>query len=317
MKKITSLSMAVICLILVGCGNKNHTKSTRFLLDTVVTLEADCDAKTLNGAFGLCEKYEKLLSKTVKTSDVAKLNRANNFIKVSNDTKKIISRSLYYSGVSGGAFDITICPVSDLWDFEGTSLPDRNEIAEALKNVDYESVEINGNRVFLHGAKIDLGGIAKGYIADRLTDYFKENNVKSGIINLGGNVTVFGDEEKAVGIQKPFCDNEISAKIKVKNKSVVTSGTYQRYIKKDGKIYHHILDVKTGYAAETDLDSATVIGESSFDLDALSTICILKGSKEAKKLIEEIKNTEAVFIHKNGNITYTSGLKYKNNTFYL
>lgn len=309
--------MAVICLLFVGCGNNNHTKSTRFLLDTVVTLEADCDKDVLNGAFLLCEKYEKLLSKTVKTSDVAKLNRAKDFIKVSSDTQKIIKRSLYYSDISGGAFDITICPISDLWDFEGTSLPDRNEIAEALKNVDYESVEIKENRVFLHGAKIDLGGIAKGYIADRLTDYFKENNVKNGIINLGGNVTVFGDEEKTVGIQKPFCDNEISAKIKVKNKSVVTSGTYQRYIEKGGKIYHHILDVKTGYAAETDLDSATVIGESSFDLDALSTICILKGSKEAKKLIEGIENTEAVFILKSGKIIYTSGLKYKNNTFYL
>ncbi len=316
MKKIASLSLALVCFVLAGCAGE-HSKSSRFMLDTVVTLDADCDDGILNGAFSLCEDYEKLLSKTIPSSEVSKLNTAKDFIKVSDETLEILNRSVYFADVSNGDFDITICPVSNLWDFEGTALPDRKEIAEALKNVDYENIETDGNRVFLHGSQIDLGGIAKGYIADRLRDYFKEKNVKSGIINLGGNVTVFGKDEKTVGIQKPFCDNELSAKIKVKDKSVVTSGIYQRYIEKDGKIYHHILNPKTGYAAESDLASATIIGDTSFDLDALATICILKGRQEAEKLIENTKNTEAVFIDIKGNITHTSGLKYKNNTFYL
>lgn len=318
MKKITSLSMAIICLLLIGCNEKpKNLKSSRFMLDTIVTLDINCDQKTLEEAFLLCEKYENLLSKTRKNSDVYKLNNANDYITVSKDTVKIIKRSVYFSGLSGGLFDITICPVTNLWDFEGTTLPDRKEIEEAIKNVNYERIKTDGEKVFLDGTEIDLGGIAKGYIADKLLSFFKEKNVTDGIINLGGNVIVFGDKEKSVGIAKPFSENKIVAKVKLKNKSIVTSGTYERFIDIDGKIYHHILDPKTGYSCETDLNSATVIGDTSLDLDALSTICILLGKEKATKLIEQTENTEAVFIDKQGKLTYTKGLKYKDNTFYL
>lgn len=318
MKKITSLSMAIICLLLIGCNEKpKNLKSSRFMLDTIVTLDINCDQKTLEEAFLLCEKYENLLSKTRKNSDVYKLNHANDYITVSKDTVKIIKRSVYFSGLSGGLFDITICPVTNLWDFEGTTLPDRKEIEEAIKNVNYERIKTDGEKVFLDGTEIDLGGIAKGYIADKLLSFFKEKNVTDGIINLGGNVIVFGNKEKSVGIAKPFSENEIVAKVKLKNKSIVTSGTYERFIDIDGKIYHHILDPETGYSCETDLNSATVIGDTSLDLDALSTICILLGKEKATKLIEQTENTEAVFIDKQGKLTYTKGLKYKDNTFYL
>lgn len=318
MKKITSLSMAIICLLLIGCNEKpKNLKSSRFMLDTIVTLDINCDQKTLEEAFLLCEKYENLLSKTRKNSDVYKLNNADDYITVSKDTIKIIKRSVYFSGLSGGLFDITICPVTNLWDFEGTTLPDRKEIEEAIKNVNYERIKTDGENVFLDGTEIDLGGIAKGYIADKLLSFFKEKNVTDGIINLGGNVIVFGDKEKSVGIAKPFSENEIVAKVKLKNKSIVTSGTYERFIDIDGKIYHHILDPKTGYSRETDLNSATVIGDTSLDLDALSTICILLGKEKATKLIEQTESTEAVFIDKQGKLTYTKGLKYKDNTFYL
>ena len=318
MKKITSLSMALFLLLLMGCTeNETNANSTRFLLDTVVTLDIECDKVTLNEAFSLCEKYEKQLSKTVKESDVSKLNNANIGLTVKKDTAKLIERSLYYGKLSGGKFDITICPVSNLWDFEGTALPDKKEIAEAIKNVDYESIEIDGNTVNLNGKQIDLGGIAKGFICDKLLEFFKSKNVKSGTINLGGNVLVFGEKLKTIGIKKPFSDDEISAKLKVKDKSVVTSGIYERYINIGTKIFHHILDPKTGYATETDLCSATIIGNTSLDCDALSTVCILLGKEKATKLIENTKNTEAVFIDRNNKITYTSGLNKKNGVLIL
>ncbi len=318
MKKVTSFSLSCLLLVLCGCaGAKEINSSTRFVLNTVATIDAECDKETLNEAFKLCESYEKIFSRTVSTSDVARLNNTNGFVSVSDDTRLVIERSLYYGKLSGGAFDITICPISNLWDFEGTALPDKKEIAEAIKNVDYESIKIDGNSVNLCGKQIDLGGIAKGYIADKLLDFFKDRNIESGIINLGGNVTVFGDELKNVGIRKPFTADGISAAIRVKNKTVVTSGIYQRYIEKNGTVYHHILDKNTGYGVETDLYSATVIGESSVDCDALATVCILKGKSDAERLIEKTKDVEAVFIDKDENITYTSGLKYKNNTFTL
>ncbi len=316
MKKITSLSLVLLLLTLSGCG-ENNAKSTRFLLDTIVTLDASCDGETLKDAFALCESYENLLSKTKENSDVWKLNSGKGFVKVSKDTLSLLNRSLYYGRLSGGDFDITICPVTNLWDFEGTTLPSRKEIAEALKNVDYESVRIKDGAVNLNGKKIDLGGIAKGYIADRLLSFFKENGTKEGIISLGGNIVCFGDKYYNIGIKKPFGENELSATLKIKNKSAVTAGIYERYIKKDGYIYHHILDKKTGYGADSDLASATVIGNSSVDCDALSTVCILKGSKKAAAIIEDIPDTEAVFINRNGKITYTSGLEFKNNTFTL
>ena len=317
MKKLSTISLGLCLLLLVGCNEPSSEKSTRFLLNTVVTLDVECDKDTLNEAFSLCEDYENLLSKTKPKSDVAKLNSSNGYIKVSKSTRDIIERAIYYGDLSGGKFDITLCPVINLWDFEGTALPDRNEIAEALKNVDYHSLKIDGEKVNTGGKQIDLGGIAKGYIADRLLEFFKEKKAENGIINLGGNVIVFGDKSFDVGIKKPFSDNKISATLRVKNKSVVTSGVYERYIKEGDTVYHHILDPETGFSAETDLYSATVIGDSSLDGDALATICILFGKDAATKLIENTENTEAVFIDNNNKLTYTSGLKKKDGVLIL
>lgn len=316
MKKIISFNLTLVLILLCGCASNQENTDTRFMLDTIVTISANCDNETLTGAFSLCEDYENLLSRTITDSDVYLLNNSNGFVKVSDHTKKIIEKSIYYGDLSNGKFDITIFPVSSLWNFNDTVMPNRNEIAEALKNVDYNSIEITDDKINLNGKKIDLGGIAKGYIADRVLEYFKSQNVSEGIINLGGNLIVFGNRDYTVGIKKPFKD-ELAAKVKVCNKTVVTSGTYERYIEKDNKKYHHILDKTTGYACESDLYSATIISDSSFDADALSTVCILLGLKSAINLIEKTENTEAVFIDCDQKLHYTSGLSLKDNIFTL
>lgn len=316
MKKLISVNISLLLVLLCGC-TANETKDTRFLLDTVVTLTAECDSDTLDGAFALCEKYQNMLSRTVAESEVCLLNEANGFVNVSEDTRNIIDKAVYYGDLSGGKFDITVYPLSSLWNFNGNALPSRDEIAEALKNVDYQSIEIDGNAVNLNGKKIDLGGIAKGYIADKLLEYFKSKNIYEGIIDLGGNLVVFGDRSYTVGIKQPFSNREIAAVLKLRNKTVVTSGTYERYIEKDRKIYHHILDKSTGYPCESDLCSATVISNSSVDADALSTVCILLGLDKATELIENTAATEAVFIDNDKNLHYTSGLSLKDNTFTL
>lgn len=316
MKKIISLNLSLVLLLLCGCAEQEN-KDTKFLLDTVVTLRATCDGETLDGAFELCQNFENLLSRTVKDSDVYTLNNSNGFVEVDSHTSKIIKQAVYYGDLSGGKFDVTIYPVSSLWDFNNEVIPSRDEIAEALKNIDYQSIEVDDNRVNLNGKKIDLGGIAKGYIADRLLDYFKEHGVAEGIIDLGGNVVVFGERDYTVGIKKPFTDSEIAASLVVKNKSVVTSGTYERYIPSDIMLYHHILDPKTGYACDTDLTSSTIISDSSMQADAYSTICILLGLEKAKEFIEKESGVEAIFIDNDGKIHYTSGLSLNNNKFAL
>lgn len=317
MKKIISLNLSLVLLLLCGCTEFQENKDTRFLLNTVVTLTANCSRDTLNGAFELCEEYEKLLSRTVKDSDVYALNNSKGFVDVDEHTKNIIECAVYYGNLSSGKFDITIYPASSLWDFNNEVIPSRDEIAEALKNVDYQSIEIDNNKINLNGKQIDLGGIAKGYIADRLLDYFKQNNIPEGIIDLGGNLVVFGERDYTIGIKQPFSDGEYAAKLKLRNKTVVTSGVYERFIKKDGKLYHHILDPKTGYACDSDLYSATVIANSSINADALSTVCILLGLENAKQLIENTTDVEAIFIDSDKKLHYTSGLSQSNNTFTL
>lgn len=303
-------------MLLCGCAPQEN-KDTRFLFDTVVSLTATCSDETLDGAFLLCEEFQNLLSRTIEGSDVYELNNSDDFIEVNTHTKNILEKAIYYGDLSGGKFDITIYSVSSLWDFNNQVIPSRDEIAEALQNIDYQSISVKDNLVNLGKKQIDLGGIAKGYIADRVLEYFKQNNVSEGIIDLGGNIVVFGNRDYTVGIKQPFSQSEMAATIKLNNKTVVTSGVYERYIEDSSSLYHHILDPKTGYACDSDLYSATIIADSSIDADALSTICILLGLDKAKELIEKTPNTEAIFIDTDKNLHHTSGLVLNNNEFTL
>lgn len=316
MKKVITANLIFVLLFLCGCTARQENTDTRFLMDTFVTLTADCDQETLAAAFSECERLEKELSRTIAESDVSRLNRGEEF-SVGEHTKKVLSRALYFAERSGGRFDITICPVSMLWDFKNQVVPEKKEIAAALQSVDYHRIQIGEDRVSLGGATVDLGGIAKGYITDQMVCLLKEKGVETATLTCGSNVYVLGEKAQQVGIKKPFSENEICAVLSLQNKSVATSGTYERYIEKNGKIYHHILDPKTGYGVESDLASASVIGTSAMDGDALSTVCILLGRKEAAKLIEATKNTEAVFVTAEGEVFATSGLTEKNGTYYL
>lgn len=304
--------MLLLLLLLCGCSqdeNKALNSETRFLLDTACTVSADCDDETLSGAFAVCEELERLLSRTVKGSDVYRLNETDGFVSVSDDTLRLLEKSVYYGNLTDGKFDITVCPVSELWDFKNQIVPSRSEIAEALKSVDYHSIEIKGNTANLNGKKIDLGGIAKGYIADKVVSYFEGKGVKKALVNLGGNIKVTGKFN--IGIRKPFTE-EILLNMPLENKSAATSGIYERYIEKDGEIYHHVLDPETGYGVKNELSAVTVIGENSADCDALSTACLLLGTEKGKAIIENTAGTEAVFISREGDITLTAGLYREN-----
>ena len=304
--------MLLLLLLLCGCSqdeNKALNSETRFLLDTACTVSADCDDETLSGAFAVCEELERLLSRTVKGSDVYRLNETDGFVSVSDDTLRLLEKSVYYGNLTDGKFDITVCPVSEPWDFKNQIVPSRSEIAEALKNVDYHSIEIKGNTANLNGKKIDLGGIAKGYITDKVVSYLEGKGVKKALVNLGGNIKVTGKFN--IGIRKPFTE-EILLNMPLENKSAVTSGIYERYIEKDGEIYHHVLDPATGYGVKNELSSVTVIGENSADCDALSTACLLLGTEKGKAIIENTAGTEAVFISREGDITLTAGLYREN-----
>ena len=305
----------LVLLLLCGCNSgETENSETRFLLDTVCTVTADCGDDIINGAFSLCENLEHTLSKTLKDSDVYKLNNTEGFVPVSEDTLKTVERAIYYGELSGGRFDITIAPVSALWDFKNQVIPSRDEISEALQNVDYHSVEIKNGEIALNGSQIDLGGIAKGYIADKAAEYLKEKGVKKALVNFGGNIRTVGRYN--IGIKKPF-DDSVIASIELSDKCAVTSGIYERYIEKDGKIYHHILDPNTGYGVENELAAVTVIGKKALDCDALSTVCMLSGMEDGLEIINNTAGTEAVFIDRENNITLSSGLYRENDKIYF
>lgn len=307
--------MLLLLLCLCGCRGEQANTETRFLLDTVVTLTADCGDEGIDGAFALCARYEQLFSRTVPDSDTARLNAAAEPIPVSDEMQELLRRALYYSELSGGKFDVTICSVSELWDFENQVVPGRDEIAAALRNVDYHSIALTEETAFLNGKKIDLGGIAKGYIADRLTEYLKENGARSGILNLGGNVAVFG-KEATVGIRRPFGEDTVAV-IRLCDCSAVTAGIDRRSFERDGKRYHHILDPATGYGVENELASVTVFSKHSVDGDALSTVCMLLGTEKGLELINSTKDTEAVFLDRQGNMTLSSGLTRSGNELFI
>lgn len=318
MKKALSLILILIFSLLSFCScdrNVYPLSSTQIMMDTVVTVTIyDGDDDALSGAMKLCKKYENLLSRTVEGSDVYKINASNGKpVEVSSETIELLSIALDIAKNSSGAFDPTVLPLVEVWDvMNAEKVPESSKITEAMKSVGYQNIEINGNLVTAkNGARLDLGGIAKGFIADKLKDYLKENNIKSAIINLGGNTLLVGNKEGkdfSVGVQKPFGkQDELCGIIKTQNKTAVTSGVYQRYFEQDGRIYHHIIDTKTGYPADNGLYAVTVLTDSSSIADGLSTACLVLGIEKGTELAKKY-GAELIFVDKDGKLILTDGL---------
>ncbi len=317
MKKLLSLIMSVVLFLpFVSCKKDlGEHSATRIMLDTVVTISVYAENDDiLNGAFELIEHYEQLFSRTIDSSDVSRINRAEgSAVEVDIETAEVIKTAILINEESGGAFDFTVTPLTELWNVNEASTPPKAEDITALLPLVGTAITVDGNSVTApKGTKIDLGGIAKGYIADRIKEFFVENNITRGTINLGGNVMLIGDnggEPYNVGIQKPFASTgEPALTLKLSDKTAVTSGIYERYFEYDGKVYHHIIDPKTGYPVDNDIASVTVICGSSMIADGLSTACLVLGFQDGVRLAES-HDAQTVFIMKDGTIKVSGGLK--------
>lgn len=320
-KSILGIFLLMLCLF-CGCKTTTEEPLTRqtILFDTIIQIRIyDSDASDiLDGCIKKCEYYENLLSRTVEGSDIYRINQAHGApVEVHSETITLLETALSYCKLSDGAFDITLAPVSDLWDFQNNSgtFPDSDHLQECLKSIGYKYIFINGNTVQITNpdTQIDLGAIAKGYIADQLKLYLKENGVEHALIDLGGNILAIGGKpdgsEFNIAIQKPFdTQGTPITTIKTSDDSIVTSGIYQRYVEIDGKVYHHILNPETGYPCDNALYSVTIISESSTAADALSTTCFAMGLEDGLKLINSLDNTEAIFITDNYDLIYSDGL---------
>ncbi len=311
------MTIALCSCSLPSKNDKGYTKNG-FYLDTIITITLYCDdaKEQVNNCFKIAEKYDNLLSRTKENSDVSRINNAKGqFVDVDADTIELVNQGIYYGELSNGAFDITIGRLTTLWDIQNRTVPPTEaEIADKT-GFSYKNIEVNGNSVRLLSDKemIDLGGIAKGYIADKIKEYLLSQGINEGVINLGGNVVCLdkknGKTEYNIGIQKPFDESgQPLCSVSVYNKSIVTSGDYQRYFEYNGKKYHHILDVVTGHPVDNDLDSVTIINNSSTAGDALSTIAFTYGLDKGKAFIESLPDTEAIFVTKEGKAITTNNV---------
>ena len=315
-----------------AADSREPISATAIKLNTAVTVTIydSNDKKLLTECMNLCDKYEKIFSRTASDSELYQLNHrelapvegTENTYQVSDDLAKLISEGLDYSELSKGAFDIAIEPLTSLWDFtaEDPQVPKDSLIQAALPKCDYHNISIDKdkNEITLKtdDTAIELGAIAKGYIADRLKDYLISRNVKSAIINLGGNVLCIGEKTDnsafKIGIQKPFADrSETIAVMDIKDKSVVSSGIYERCFEQNGTLYHHLLNPETGYPYDNGLIAVTIISAKSVDGDALSTTCFALGLEDGMKLAESLDDVQAFFVTSDYEIHYTKDFQKK------
>ena len=296
MKKIIWL---ILCaFLLFGCASEKKYERTVFSMDTHIKLsvyaknadalldEAEKEIKRINDKFGL-KNTERIPSEA------------------DDETKILLNKAQEIKESTKGAFDINVAPVMKVWGFHSDEfsekkyrVPTATELAEAL-NVAHEEQQI------------DLGGIAKGYCADKVTELLKNNGVRNAVLSFGGNVSLIGKspvgKDWTVGIQNPFGEG-IYATIYTSDTAVVTSGDYIRFFEKDGIRYHHIINPETGYPVQNELASVTVITKSGTYADALSTALFVMGKDNSVKYWNDHKDFEMVLITKDGNIHCTENV---------
>lgn len=327
MKKVFLLLFCVLFIIpQTGCGSEEPVSENEFCLDTVCEITVygmkEQEAQEAIGqAFDCIKEYENLLSKTVEGSDVDRINRAGGKpVSVQPQTLAVIEKGLEYGRISDGLFDITIGAVTALWDFTGENpkVPDEKRLKAAVSTVDYRKVKVDGQTVQLidPDARLDLGGIAKGYIADRVTETMEAAGVQRALISLGGNIVTIGEKADGepwnIGVERPYSDrSEILGSVQMEEGTIVTSGVYERCFEVDGKLYHHVLDPRTGYPVENELDAVTVKGRKgqSVDCDVLGTVLLMEGTEKGRELLKDMDGIQAAFVDKNDGITEVNGMK--------
>ncbi|PKM54770.1 FAD:protein FMN transferase [Petrocella atlantisensis] len=316
-----------LLLFFTGCAAKDNSTSesiTTYALDTVITINLydEGSEAIFTRMTNRINEIETLMSKHIAGSEVDLINQ-NAGIKpvvVSQDTYKVVERALMYAKLSKGSFDPTIGPIVDLWGIgtEEARVPSRDEITQKLNYVDYEAIILDEQEGSVYLSKtdmsIDLGAIAKGFVADELVLLLRNEGISKAIINLGGNVYAYGEKDNGdewkIAIQTPYDQRNVNfGYVEIKDKTVVTSGPYERYFEEDGKTYHHIFDANTGYPIDGETVSVTIVTQSSMDADALSTLLFTMNQKEGLDLIESIDGVECLYIDQDYEIRMSSGFE--------
>lgn len=314
--------LLVICLTSCGLFQrenvKKYTKSA-FLLDTYVSVSVykEDQLPAVDMCLEKIREYEKVFSRTDPESELYRLNSLVS-MEVSDELFQLISSSLHFCELTNGRLDISMGAVSAMYGFSSDSptLPPASDIASALEHSGWKKIKLDGKCITLSDpeAQIDLGAVAKGYIADRLAELLTDSGVESAVIDLGGNILCLGSKpdgsDFSVGIQYPYKDTStVITQVSLSDMSVVTSGVYQRFFEKDGKTYHHILDPDTGYPVDNSLLSVSIISKKSADCDALSTAVFALGLEDGMELVDSLDGVWAIFVDESFKVFYSDGFE--------
>ena len=327
MRKKLLLPALALVLLLTGCSaHQKVISGNTFGLDTLVEIKLyqypfkDRDT-LIDDTFDQMDQLENTLSMHIEGSDIDRLNQSAGVapVQVSELTYRVLKDSLFFSGKTDGLFDITTGPLIDLWAIDPPDghYPSQAELDATLPLIDYHKIKfLDDNQIELadEGMIINLGAIAKGTIADELKAYLMSRGVTSALINLGGNVLTLGSKPDGssfvIGIQDPnSARGDYLLSIHIDDESVVSSGDYERYFEYEGKIYHHILNPKTGFPAQTNIKQVTIVTANSQKADGLSTSVLLLGVQKGIQLVESLEGVEAILITKDHYIYFTEGLR--------
>lgn len=325
MRKTVALLLAALLLLAVaGCEAQPKSLSrTDYLLDTVVTLTLyGATEKDLDAAFQEIRRLSDLLDAYAPFSDLGWVQAAAGVkpVTVSADTMELLRFAKEMYERTGGYLDVTVGPLIDLWDIRnGGHYPTDGELSAALGLLGMDDLvldEAAGTAYLARpGMRLDLGALAKGYIADKVKELLLSRGVESGVIDLGRNILLIGkkpgDTPFSIGVQSPMNSGELLRVLALKDQSLVTSGTYERYFDHDGRRYHHVLDPFTGFPADRGLLGVTVLSGSSLWGDALSTACLLLGEEAGLKLIDSLPEAEALFVRTDGTVVTSPGFPDK------
>lgn len=319
---IIAALMAII--VYYGYGGQKFADTQTFQMGTFVDQKVygrKC-RQAINDVSARIAEIEQLMTINAPSGEINILNEYAGMsgAKLSPETMQVIEKSIIFSELSDGAFDITVAPLVKAWGIssENPTVPEESNVHNLLKLVNYKDIDISRQEcsVMLKrpGQMVDLGGIAKGYAGDETARIYKSHGISSGFINIGGNIVALGNKPDGtpwkVAVKNPRPINEpYIGTIDVNDTAVATSGDYERFFEHEGKRYHHIIDPKTGYPADSGLISVTVVAQNSIDADALSTALFILGLDKGMRLIRSMPGIEAIFVTKDKKIHVTQGLK--------
>ncbi len=326
-KKIFScLLLLSFLIVLSGCKKEFSFYDNLFVLDTVMSIRIGNDNayhsdEVVKKVLSEIKRLDKIFNVHNSGSEAYRLNQKayHQEVPVSAELLECIQLALHFAGLSGGAFDPTLLPLKKIWNFTGNSLkavPNKSQIQSALKNIGYQNIRISENRIrFLKkDLALDLGGIAKGYIIDKVVALLKAEGVRNALINIGGDVFALGNKIKEkwkIGIQHPRDNDKLVSLLAAQNVAVVTSGDYERFAIINGKRYHHIINPSTGYPADGCI-SVSVIADKAVTADALSTTFFVLGVEKSFELVKKLSHVEFQIVAiRNGDlkIRQTQGFK--------